>query len=436
MHRFLLAFVPIILMACHHRSVQSADDFILSEEDIKAVRIDEGGFIGPCEPSIVINPKDPDNIIAGAVLDRVYVSMDGGQSWQKERLTSSHGVYGDPVVRASNDGSIYYAHLSNPNGKAFRDTAFLDRIVIQKSEDKGKTWNDGSFTLPRSPKDQDKQWLAIDPADNSVYISWTEFDLYGSASPDHKSRILFSRSIDGGSSWSYPVVLSDKEGDCLDDDQTTEGAVPSVGPEGQIYVAWSYDGNIYLDKSYDKGETWLNEDLVVAEQPGGWTYDIPGLMRCNGMPVTAVDRSSGKFNGRVYVNWSDQRHGVNDTDVWLSYSDDEGETWSDPFRVNNDDTAKHQFLSWMAVDQGSGFIYIVFYDRRHHNDNGTDVYLAVSSDGGASFRNIKINKNSFVPLPMVFFGDYNDISVLDGRVRPVWTEFREGRLSVWTALIN
>ncbi len=405
-------------------------------EVVKTVKIDEGRFLGPCEPSICISKTDPNIIVGGSILDNVYTSDDGGHTWSKNKMESEYGVYGDPVVRGDYSGNFYYAHLSNPDGRAYVDSSFLDRIVIQKSEDNGHTWNGGTFTLPRTPKDQDKQWLAIDPDDNTVYVTWTEFDLYGSKKPEHKSRILFSKSIDQGMSWSYPYVLSEKEGNCIDDDQTTEGAVPSIGPDGQTYVAWSYDEKIYFDKSYDRGETWLDKDIVIADQPEGWTINIPGIMRCNGMPITGVDRSGGQHHGTIYVNWGDQRNGTNNTDIWISQSKDEGDTWSAPIRVNDDETESHQFLSWMDIDQSTGFIYIVFYDRRAYDDNNTDVYLAYSIDGGQTFSNKKINSEPFLPTTSVFFGDYNDISAHNGHVRPIWTQLDNNRLSVWTAIIE
>jgi len=402
----------------------------------EAIKIDEGRFLGPCEPTISICKTNPDIIVGGAILDRVYRSEDGGRTWSKNKMESQYGVYGDPVVRSDYLGNFYYAHLSNPKGQAYVDTSFLDRIVIQKSVDQGITWNGGTFTLPRSPKDQDKQWLAIDPSDNSVFVTWTEFDLYASKKPSDKSRILFSKSTDFGGSWSYPLVLSELEGDCIDDDQTTEGAVPCMGPNGELYVAWAFDEKIYFDKSYDKGKTWLDKDIFVANQIGGWTFDIPGISRCNGLPITSVDRSGGEHNGTIYVNWGDQKNGEDDTDIWISKSTDEGNNWSEPIRVNTDPKGRHQFLSWMDVDQATGYIYIVFYDRRNHDDNTTDVYLARSTDGGQSFTNQKINSKSFSPKASVFFGDYNDISVHNGRVRPIWTQLDGYGLSVWTCLID
>ncbi|MCK7531413.1 MAG: glycoside hydrolase [Marinilabiliales bacterium] len=76
------------------------------------------------------------------------------------------------------------------------------------------------------------------------------------------------------------------------------------------------------------------------------------------------------------------RNGPTDTDIFFIRSTDGGGTWSSPLRVNDDGPGKQQFFTWMTVDQANGDIYIVFYDRRGHADNYTDVYMAVSHDGG------------------------------------------------------
>ena len=438
----LMIFFIFSLFACSQK-INPAEPTLKPEttrvtsDSIKAIMIETAtSLVGPCEPSICIDPNNPDRIVAGSILDVVYTSSDGGHTWTKDKLRSSYGVYGDPVLVANYKGDFFYAHLSNPDGKAYASESFLDRIVVQKSSDGGKTWSDGSYTLPRSPKDQDKQWMAVDPEDNTIYMTWTEFDLYDSKLPEHKSRILFAKSTDDGETWTDPLSISQYEGDCIDSDQTTEGAVPCVGPDGQIYVAWSYDEKIYFDKSYDKGVTWLEEDIVVSDQPGGWEFDIPGIIRCNGMPITCVDISGGKHNGRIYVNWSDQRNGEDDTDIWVASSSDEGRTWSEPVRVNDDAKGKQQFLTWMDVDQSTGYIYTVFYDRRAHSGHETDVYVAISKDGGKTWENKKVNSQSFTPIPEIFFGDYNDISAVDGVVRPIWTQLDGWRLSVWTAIVG
>ncbi|NND06240.1 MAG: exo-alpha-sialidase [Saprospiraceae bacterium] len=403
------------------------------------ILIDSNNTLGsfhPCEPSICISPANPNQIVAGAVLNRTYHSLDFGRSWSTQLVSSTYGVYGDPVIIADKHGNFYYAHLADPSGKGRSSQDWLDRIVIQRSEDGGTSWNNGSFAGYRPPRDQDKHWLAVDDKSKALYMTWTEFDKYGSADSNDRSRILFSKSVDEGDQWSDAISISGVEGNCLDDDQTTEGAVPTVGPKGQIYVSWSYDEKIYFDKSLDAGGHWLDTDIIAANQMGGWSFDIPGLGRANGMPITAVDISKSRYRGRIYINYCDQSNGSDDTDVWIVYSDDEGNSWSAPKRVNDDGPGKHQFFTWMSVDPTSGAIYIVFYDRRAHDDNHTDVFLAYSFDGGQHFRNVKISSSTFLPNTSIFFGDYNNISAYKGRVRPIWTRMDENKTSIWTALID
>lgn len=390
----------------------------------------------PCEPSIAINPANPDNIVAAAILERVYVSRDGGKSWSHDRAKSPLGVYGDPCVIADTSGNFYYFHLSDPEGSGRQSPYWLDRIVCQRSEDGGKTWTEGSSVGYNHPKDQDKEWAVYDPHSNRLYSSWTQFDKYGSPEPADRSNILLSWSDDRGDSWSEPVRINDESGDCLDDDQTTEGAVPATGPNGELYVGWAYNEKIWFDASTDGGKSWLPQDKVVAEQPGGWTIDIPGIYRSNGMPITVADRSNSRYRGNVYVNWSDQRNGEGDVDIWLARSSDGGNNWSEPVRVNNDHTKRQQFMSWLTVDQETGFLYVVFYDRRAYDDTRTDVYLAWSEDGGASFQNIRLTERPFLPNPKVFFGDYTNISAHGGRIAAVWAEMHDSQLSVWSMVLE
>ncbi|MCB0689407.1 MAG: exo-alpha-sialidase, partial [Saprospiraceae bacterium] len=161
-----------------------------------------------------------------------------------------------------------------------------------------------------------------------------------------------------------------------------------------------------------------------------------GFGRANGMPVTGCDLSKSPYRGTVYINYCDQSNGEDDTDVWLVKSVDGGEHWSEPFRVNNDPSGRHQFFTWMTVDPVTGAIYVVFYDRRNHEDFATDVYLAYSFDGGETFKNIRISEKPFYPSTNYFLGDYNNISAYDGVVRPIWTRLDGHSTSILTALIN
>ncbi|MEM1408558.1 MAG: sialidase family protein, partial [Bacteroidota bacterium] len=309
------------------------------------------------------------------------------------------------------------------------------RIVSQKSTDGGLTWDDGASIGLNHPKDQDKEWAVIDPRTNNLYVTWTQFDKYGSKDPACQSNILLSTS-GGGKKWSDPIQLNQFPGDCIDGDNTTEGAVPAVGPQGYLYVIWAFNEKLYLDRSYDRGKTWLRNDVMVRDQPGGWAFDVPGINRTNGMPVLIADNSPTQYQGMLYLNWSDQKNGENDTDIWFMRSTNGGDTWTIPKKVNDDEGGKHQFLSWMAQDYTTGYLYILYYDRRAYEDNQTDVYLAYSNNGGVTFENVKISETPFTPDAEYFFGDYTNITAYDGRVAAVWTRMDDGKTSIIATVIE
>ncbi len=385
----------------------------------------------PEEPCICIDPKNPQQIVAGANIDNYYYSSDGGQTWTWGTLTSQYGVWGDPVIIVDTAGAFYFFHLSDPPGPAW-----IDRIVCQKSIDGGHTWTDGTYMGLNGTKNQDKEWGIVDPVTNTIYVTWTQFDSYGSSAPGDSSHIMFSRSTDGAATWSPATRIDEKGGDCLDMDNTDEGAVPAVGPNGEIYVAWAGPLGLVFTKSTDGGLTWPATNQVIGPIPGGWDYAIPGIYRANGLPFTVCDLSSGPYRGNIYINWSDQRNGPDDTDVWFVKSTDGGTTWSSPLRVNDDPPGKQQFFTSMTVDQATGFIYVVFYDRRNYTDDNTDVWMAVSRDGGETFKNFQVSDSPFLPNELVFFGDYTYVSAYKNIVRPTWARLQDGQLSVYTALMD
>jgi photosystem II stability/assembly factor-like uncharacterized protein len=398
---------------------------------------EDNSRLGPCEPSICISPKNQDIVVAGSVLSYVHVTTDGGQKWNTRKLRSPHGVYGDPCIIADTAGRFYYFHLANPGSSAFRNKGFLESIVVQVSEDDGASWSKGTAIGKNGDKDQDKEWAVYNPYRDEVYVSWTEFDKYGSHDLDCHSRIRFSASKDHGKTWTPAITLSYNEGNCIDGDQTTEGAVPAVGPNGNIYVAWAVDEKIYVNISKDGGQNWLMEESFVADQPGGWATDIPGLGRCNGMPVTVADVSQSNYRGRVYICWSDESAGSENDNIYICWSDDQGSSWSNPVLVNEDKNKRDQFFPWMSVDPVTGYIYIVYYDKEFQNGKLVDVTLAVSRDGGQSWKSSVISSNGFeLPSKSVFFGDYNNISAYNKTIRPIWTHYSNGKLSVKTALIK
>jgi hypothetical protein len=422
MNRIVLFFLFFILLSAD-LSAQFTNIMISNTND-------------PEEISICINPKNPNEVVAGANLNNVYHSINGGASWSKAILAEPNtGVWGDPVIFTDTTGAFYYSHLSNP---PFGSGSWVDRIVFQKSPDGGVSWNPGTYTGLNGSKVQDKEGIIVNQQTNEIYVTWTQFDVYGSDQPSDSSVILFSKSADGAQTWSTPIRISKDAGDCVDSDSTMEGAVPAVGPNGEIYVVWTGPNGLVFNKSLDDGLTWLPHETPITNVPGGWDYNISGLQRCNGLPQTICDLSAGPNRGTIYVNWTDQRNGTTDTDVWLIKSMDGGNSWVGPIRVNNDIPDHQQFLSWMDIDETNGNIYCTFYDRRNYavGSQQTDVFLARSTDGGNSFSNYRINQNPFTPSPTVFFGDYIGISAYDNKILPAWMQYGSGTLSVWTTVIK
>lgn len=400
---------------------------LLTSSGLFAQNVMISDIYAPNEPSIQMDPKNPNVLVAGANLDNFYYSNDGGLTWNEGTLTSSHGVWGDPVIEVDTAGNFYFFHLSNPT-----TGNWIDRIVCQKSTDQGNTWSSGTFTGLNGTKVQDKQWSVVDRTNNAMYLTWTQFDQYDTPDTTKKSTIQFSKSTDGGATWSAAQKINQFDGDCIDSDNTVEGATPAVGPNGEVYVAWAGPNGIVFNRSVDGGSTWLNQEIPVTPIPGGWDYAVPGIYRCNGLPFTKCDLSGGPNHGTIYINWTDQRNGPIDTDVWLTKSTDGGNTWSAPTKVNDDNSNRHQFLSSMDIDQTNGNLFFIFYDRRAYSDHKTDVYMAISQDGGNTFFNKKISETPFSPNAGVFFGDYTDITVHNGIVRPIWARLDFASLSIWT----
>ena len=75
---------------------------------------------------------------------------------------------------------------------------------------------------------------------------------------------------------------------------------------------------------------------------------------------------TGKY---VAITWASRMSaGEGDDDVWLLYSDDGGDTWTDPIRVNDNTTRSRQFEPWVAVDKLGG-VHVAWTDFRNGGAN-------------------------------------------------------------------
>ena len=379
-----------------------------------------------CEPSIAANPKG-NQIIAGSVLDQVHRTNKNGntglENWNHQTLASPYGVWGDPIIQYDYDGRAYFLHLSTPNGK--KDGDYLDRIVLQYSDDHGVTWSSGSSIGYNPPKDQDKEGIAVDK-NNTLHVSWTEFDKYGESDKSkYRSRIRYSQSLDRGETWSKAITISSNEGDCIDDDNTTEGAIPAADPTSGVIVIWSFQDTIWLNRSNDDGAlTWLKSERPIVTHTGGWAQEIPGFGRANGMPIS-------KFltNGNLHLVFGEQSDGKS----WLTHmtSYDGGEKWSTKKKIPYPNDVIHHFMPWFAVDTSDNSLHIIAYGQKDTISWETQAFHSYSHDGGITWDHHALAE-SFSPTPDHFFGDYNGIVAHPkSGLHMVWTQQVNGINSIY-----
>ncbi len=121
----------------------------------------------------------------------------------------------------------------------------------------------------------------------------------------------------------------------------------------------------------------------------------------------------------------------------MRYSDDQGATWSQPKTVSIYG-ATQSFFPWIAVDDSTGIVCIVYYAFDTSVQYGTDTYLAYSSDGGATFNNIKVSDVSHITSPISPFingyaGDYIGVATYGGKAYPAWMDDRNGTWQVYVS---
>ena len=152
----------------------------------------------------------------------------------------------------------------------------------------------------------DRPWLSVDPASGALFVTWTNF--VAGTTP----RIEFTRSIDGGTSWSPPQTVNAPASN-----GRVQGARSQVGPGGEVYVVWYEVGLADLDfvkirKSTNLGVSFGAEATAVSFFTN-FGSGAPGYNRLHGVdyPSIGVDNSTGPHRGRIYlavnesVDWFD-----------------------------------------------------------------------------------------------------------------------------------
>ncbi len=147
-------------------------------------------------------------------------------------------------------------------------------VFLQVFEPGGATRFAGPVDVSRSPGVF--SWLPRvvfgDGAANDVYVLWQEIVFSGGS---HGGEIFFARSNDGGRSFADPINLTNSlAGDGkgrLTARRWHNGSLDLVmAPSGHLYAAWTtYEGELWFARSVDGGDSFSDPLLIVrGDDPG------------------------------------------------------------------------------------------------------------------------------------------------------------------------
>jgi len=326
------------------------------------------------EPSIALDPTDPSNIVIGwRQFDTIAsdfrqagmaYSHDGGASWTFPGPLDPGQFRSDPVLAADSLGNFYYYSLSSVTTAQY----FV-------STDKGVSWSN-----PINSPGGDKNWQAIDLSggggDGHIHALWNSQFTCCAPGTD------YTRSTDETVSFDGPFVLP----------QHPKWGTNDIGPDGELYIVGAtlnQSGHLIL-RSDNADDALATPTFALAQSInlGGTTVasaapNPGGLM---GQVWVAVDRSAGATRGNVYVLASVNPPGSDPSDVHLIRSENNGQSWSAPLRVNSDPTnnGAYQWFGTMSVAP-DGRIDVVWNDTRNGGTTVSELFYAYSSDAGATF---------------------------------------------------
>jgi hypothetical protein len=189
-----------------------------------------------------------------------------------------------------------------------------------------------------------------------------------------------------------------------------------------IYAAY------YLATSKDKGQTFSYSTVYTG-------------------PAAPVDTNL-KGGYRLAADPGDSNHlsflaidsVLGEADVYSLHSNDGGQTWSSPLRVNDDPagTGKDHDMVWGAYN-GMGGLAVTWRDRRNAStagfwNAGYDFYYAISTDNGQTFAPNKVLSSQFIAFDSVIANKGNDFmtcAYIADTLYTVWGDTRSGSMNIY-----
>ncbi len=225
-----------------------------------------------------------------------WASDDGGATWEK-RGTPGPGkvedvARGNVAAGVANNGDLVVLVSGWSGPFVGNERGHVLPTWVSRSADGGRTWLIDRETFPKLP-------TGVDGIPFGDILPGKDGALRAAI---YRGATYICRSEDDGKTWGDPVLL---DGDA----KTNEVAIFHSG-EGQWLAAARLDGmNLY--SSTDDGASWtFRKELTGPRQHPGHILRLA--------------------DGRLLVSYGN-RNGPRGVDV--RFSDDEGASWSEPYRV-------------------------------------------------------------------------------------------------------
>jgi hypothetical protein len=242
-------------------------------------------------------------------------------------------------------------------------------------------------------RSQNEPTVAVDPHNTSVVTSGSND--YCAAIVNGDTWTGYYRSTDGGSTWQdslvpgYPAdtsaggTASPAHGSCGAAGDPSQ-AFDNAGRLFYSFICFNrgkpVNGGIYVARYTNDGASYDRTVLVKKGAPSA-LFEASGLFQDK--DNIAVDQTNGPNSGNVYVAWSQYSGQAGNNAVLLSRSTDHGLTFSQPIKVT---PKAHGTASFADVAVGpDGAVYVSAIDYPSPNDPSTDIWVAKSRDGGATF---------------------------------------------------
>ena len=224
-------------------------------------------------------------------------------------------------------------------------------------------------------------WLTASATNRNFLVAVSQSSPDNAGNPGGPRRCMTAISRNGGETWRE--IMLPKQDDGAFDPMTV------AAPDGRVYVM---QGVLGLNAGVGGGTRREGTIRVWSTTDEGRHWRGPVELNCPvapDHPRMVVDATDGPHRGRLYVAWNE----VSDTvfkkkyHIFLNYSDDGGQTFSDPLLLGSDDQGKLVVTEPIVLSDGTLLItyYQYFWPLSDKRNEHQPVYILRSSDGGETF---------------------------------------------------